>query len=61
MGCCGAAEDVTADVKFKVLRSKWDIDEKAIGEGGFGTVHLAKNIKTGKVCSLLQLWLSLKL
>lgn len=52
MGCCGAAEDVTADVKFKVLRSKWDIDEKAIGEGGFGTVHLAKNIKTGKVRAL---------
>ena len=32
---------------FRVLAGSWDVQTKAIGEGGFGTVHLCTHITTG--------------
>jgi len=36
------------DAKFKVLASRWDVGKDPIGEGGFGSVHLATHRNTGK-------------
>ena len=63
MLCCGggsAREDDTAEgesQKFKVLEGRWDIDKEAIGEGGFGTVHLCRHKRTGKprACKAMRL------
>ena len=63
MLCCGAGGGDAAteadgnDTKFKVLEGRWIIEKDAIGEGGFGTVHLCKNIKTGKqrACKAMRL------
>ena len=40
--------EVTEDSKFKVLEARWKIEKEPIGEGGFGTVHLCRNLKSGK-------------
>jgi hypothetical protein len=50
MGCCGGGSDSSgSDTKFKALSARWEIAPDPIGEGGFGSVHLATNRKTGKV------------
>ena len=43
--------------KFKVLEGRWNIEREAIGEGGFGTVHLCKSLKSGKqrACKAMRL------
>jgi len=53
MGCLGGGGGGgggagSKDDKFKCLDSRWDIGKDPVGEGGFGSVHLAKNRKTGK-------------
>jgi len=48
MGCGGKTTIGSSDDKFKCLEKRWDISKDPLGEGGFGTVHLAKNRKTGK-------------
>lgn len=63
MLCCGGGSggDVSTSndksTKFAVLEGRWIVDREAIGEGGFGTVHLCKNIKTGKqrACKAMRL------
>lgn len=62
MLCCGGgggdtAVDTGEEQKFKVLEGRWNIERKAIGEGGFGTVHLCSNIRTGKqrACKAMRL------
>ena len=64
MLCCGggsAREDDTGSQSggemFKVLEGRWDIDKEAIGEGGFGTVHLCRHRRTGKprACKAMRL------
>lgn len=40
------------DDKFQVMESRWEIGKDPIGEGGFGSVHLAKNRKNGKTRAL---------
>jgi hypothetical protein len=63
MFCCGAGGgDATAggsdvEEKFKVLEGRWVVEKEAIGEGGFGTVHLCKQLKTGKqrACKAMRL------
>ena len=45
----GKSDGSGKDDKFKVLAARWDIGTDPIGEGGFGSVHLATNRKTGKV------------
>ena len=48
----GKSDGSGKDDKFKVLAARWDIGTDPIGEGGFGSVHLATNRKTGKVRAL---------
>jgi calcium-dependent protein kinase len=53
MFCCGAGGDGGGSAgegeRFKVIEAKgWVVEKQAIGEGGFGTVHLCKNVRTGK-------------
>jgi len=52
MSCCGgeAALSIVSNEggKFDIMRPKWDIEPDAIGEGGFGSVHLCKSKKDGK-------------
>jgi len=63
MLCCGggggggATEGGNEDNKFGVLAGRWIVEREAIGEGGFGTVHLCKNVKTGKqrACKAMRL------
>ena len=55
MGCFGGGKSNSSggcDGKFGVLSARWDIGTDPIGEGGFGSVHLATNRKTGKVRAL---------
>jgi len=53
MGCAPCAGGGAGEEdKFKCLESRWDISTEPIGEGGFGSVHLAKNRKTGKTRAL---------
>ena len=59
MLCCGGGE---GDVgygesdKFKVIAAKgWDIEDNAIGEGGFGTVHLCKRSGKQRACKAKRL------
>ena len=52
MGCGPRAGSGTGEDKFKCLESRWDINKEPIGEGGFGSVHLARNRKTGKTRAL---------
>ena len=66
MLCCGGGggEEVATsetDDKFRVLESRWKVEKEAIGEGGFGTVHLCKNLKSGKqrACKAMRLPTSL--
>ena len=50
--------EVTEDSKeFKVLEARWKIEKEPIGEGGFGTVHLCRNLKSGKqrACKAMRL------
>ena len=52
MGCCGGdnALAMVANIeggKFSMMEAKWDIEPNAIGEGGFGSVHLCRE-KNGK-------------
>ena len=52
MGCFGGGKSSSrdgSDTKFKLLSVRWEIAPDPIGEGGFGSVHLATNRKTGKV------------
>ena len=57
MGCLGGGKNNSSgsdsDTKFKLLSVRWEIAADPIGEGGFGSVHLATNRKTGKVRSAL--------
>lgn len=62
MLCCGAGggdtgEGGDGDKKFGVLDQRWTVEKEAIGEGGFGTVHLCKSLKTGKqrACKAMRL------
>ena len=62
MLCCGGgggdtAVDTGEEQKFKVLEGRWNIERKAMGEGGFGTVHLCSNIRTGqqRACKAMRL------
>ena len=61
MGCLGGGKSNSSgsdsDTKFKLLSVRWEIAADPIGEGGFGSVHLATNRKTGKVCLRLGRWL----
>lgn len=65
MLCCGGGgggvTDVDEEHKFRVLEQRWDVEHEAIGEGGFGTVHLCKNLRTGKqrACKAMRLPTSL--
>ena len=53
MGCCGGGSDSGgSDTKFQALSARWEIAPDPIGEGGFGSVHLATHRKTGKVRAL---------
>uniref|UniRef100_A0A7S2H0Y4 Calmodulin n=1 Tax=Haptolina brevifila TaxID=156173 RepID=A0A7S2H0Y4_9EUKA len=62
MGCAGGkaidgdgAED---GAKFAEIKARgWKIEDKAIGEGGFGTVHLCTSTKNGKqrACKAMRL------
>ena len=62
MLCCGGGgggvTDVDEEHKFRVLEQRWDVEHEAIGEGGFGTVHLCKNLRTGKqqACKAMRLF-----
>lgn len=40
-----------------MIEDRWSVEKEAIGEGGFGTVHLCKNRKTGKqrACKAMRL------
>ena len=64
MGCLGGGKSNSSgsgsDTKFKLLSVRWEIAADPIGEGGFGSVHLATNRKTGKVLRLGR-WLSPRL
>jgi serine/threonine protein kinase len=58
---CGAGggdspTDQGEEHKFRVLESRWNVEKDAIGEGGFGTVHLCKD-KSGKqrACKAMRL------
>ena len=57
MGCLGGGKSNSSgsgsDTKFKLLSVRWEIAADPIGEGGFGSVHLATNRKTGKERSAL--------
>ena len=60
--CCGAGGGDTIcdhgeEHKFRVLESRWLVEKEAIGEGGFGTVHLCTSIKTkkGRACKAMRL------
>jgi len=57
MLCCGGGKPKDTEDKFKILENRWIIDKEAIGEGGFGTVHLCKSVKTGKqrACKAMRL------
>ena len=62
MLCCGGGggdgvADGGIDSKFAVMAGRWNIEKEAIGEGGFGTVHLCKSVKTGKprACKAMRL------
>jgi len=63
MFCCAggkSAEDVDGEdaSKFQKIAVKgWKVDDKAIGEGGFGAVHLCTSTKTGKqrACKAMRL------
>jgi len=61
MLCCGGGggggSDKSDDTKFNVMAGRWDVEREAIGEGGFGTVHLCKHLKTGKqrACKAMRL------
>jgi len=61
MLCCGGGggggSDKSDDTKFNVMAGRWDVEREAIGEGGFGTVHLCKSLKTGKqrACKAMRL------
>lgn len=50
MLCCagGGGASGADDHKFRVIESRWNVATDAIGEGGFGTVHLGTHVKTGK-------------
>jgi serine/threonine protein kinase len=52
MGCCGGDASLAVGKeegnKFDIMRSKWDVEPHAIGEGGFGSVHLCRSKKDGK-------------
>ena len=62
MLCCGGGGgdggvDAAEEQKFKVLETRWSVEHAAIGEGGFGTVHLCTNLRTGKqrACKAMRL------
>ena len=62
MLCCGGGGgdggvDAAEEQKFKVLETRWSVEHNAIGEGGFGTVHLCTNLRTGKqrACKAMRL------
>ena len=51
--CGGGSSDVAergGDSKFAKIEAKgWEVDKvKAVGEGGFGSVHLCRNANTQK-------------
>jgi len=61
MFCCGAGGgdspiDESEESKFRVLEARWMVEKEAIGEGGFGTVHLCQD-KSGKqrACKAMRL------
>ncbi|KAL1524350.1 hypothetical protein AB1Y20_019248 [Prymnesium parvum] len=62
MGCCGAggtdAGGGADGKKFAVMSAKWDVSPDAIGEGGFGSVHLCKNRSNGKTRAIKAMRLS---
>ena len=49
MLCCGGGGGSLVnegeETKFKVLDERWNIQRDAIGEGGFGTVHLCTSVR----------------
>ena len=51
MGCFNKSTASASDrsTKFNLLSVRWEIAPDPIGEGGFGSVHLATHRKTGKV------------
>jgi len=63
MFCCGAGDGGAAggsgdQVKFARIEAKgWKVDPEAIGEGGFGAVHLCTHLSTGKrrACKAMRL------
>ena len=60
MLCCGAGGGGSDpdSAKFKVIESRWNVQQKSqLGEGGFGTVYLAKSTKSGKTraCKAMRL------
>ena len=62
MLCCGGGGGGGENAegkgdKFKVLATKWKVETKAIGEGGFGTVHMCTSLRTGRqrACKAMRL------
>ena len=66
MLCCGggggeSVTDTEEKEKFRVLETRWIVQKEAIGEGGFGTVHLCRDKRSGKgrACKAMRLPTSL--